>query len=100
MARGRGLSEDIKHLTPEINTARRLRLEMGDLKDGISFGRLLENSKPDIVFHWLRKAIPKQILTRRCIREIVICETDCLSRSRDDRAGNPCWKFKEPSYSG
>lgn len=59
MARWRSPTENIKHLIPEINTGSRLRLEMGDLKDGISLGRVVEDSNPDFVFHLAAQSYPK-----------------------------------------
>jgi len=59
MARWRSPTENIKHLIPEINTGRRLRLEMGDLKDGISLSRVVQDSKPDFVFHLAAQSYPK-----------------------------------------
>lgn len=59
MCRWRSSFNNIEHLIPKINEGERIFLLYGDLNDSLSLKRVVENSKPDYVFHLAAQSYPK-----------------------------------------
>ena len=47
MYRWRSPLDNIEHLLPSINTGNRVHLLYGDLRDSVSLGSVIKDSKPD-----------------------------------------------------
>jgi GDP-D-mannose dehydratase len=58
MIRWRSPLDNIKSLIPEINSAGRVQLLYGDLRDTISVEKVVETSRPDYVFHLAAQSYP------------------------------------------
>ena len=59
MSRWRSSLDNIKHLINRIEKKDRLELIYGDLNDYVSLQHVIENSKPDYVFHLAAQSYPK-----------------------------------------
>ena len=59
MYRWRSPLDNIEHLLPSINTGNRVHLLYGDLRDSVSLGSVIKNSKPDYIFHLAAQSYPK-----------------------------------------
>ena len=59
MSRWRSPLDNIKHLINRIEKKDRLELIYGDLNDYVSLQHVIENSKPDYVFHLAAQSYPK-----------------------------------------
>ena len=59
MSRWRSSLDNIKHLINRIEKKDRLELIYGDLNDYVSLQYVIENSKPDYVFHLAAQSYPK-----------------------------------------
>lgn len=51
--------DNLYHLTKRINQGQRLALRNGDLTDYSSVARILENDRPDFIFHLAAQSFPK-----------------------------------------
>ena len=63
MARWRSPLDNIDQHLNKINNAERITLNYADLRDGISIENLLEEVKPDYVFHLAAQSFPKTSFT-------------------------------------
>ena len=59
MARWRSPTENINQHTDRINCADRLKLIYGDLRDTLSIFHVVEQTKPDYVFHLAAQSFPR-----------------------------------------
>ena len=59
MCRWRSPFDNIRHLIPRIEKKDRVQLLYGDLNDYVSLQHVLENSKPDYVFHLAAQSYPR-----------------------------------------
>ena len=59
MCRWRSPLENIKHLIPEINKKQRITLKYADLRDSTSINELMQDVKPDFIFHLAAQSFPK-----------------------------------------
>jgi GDP-4-dehydro-6-deoxy-D-mannose reductase len=58
LARWRSPLDNLHHLLPELNSGSRLELVEGDLTDGQSLERVVDNVQPTIVFHLAAQSYP------------------------------------------
>lgn len=63
MCRWRSPLSNIRSHLKSINDGKRVRLLYGDLRDTISINNLLENSKPDYIFHLAAQSFPQTSFT-------------------------------------
>jgi len=63
MCRWRSPLDNIGHLIPQINRRERIRLMYGDLRDSDSVKHVVENTKPDYVFHLAAQSFPQTSFT-------------------------------------
>ncbi|MDB2414736.1 GDP-mannose 4,6-dehydratase [Rickettsiales bacterium] len=63
MCRWRSPLDNISHIVPRINNKDRVHLVYGDLRDYISIEDVIEQSKPDYVFHLAAQSYPKTSFT-------------------------------------
>jgi GDP-mannose 4,6-dehydratase len=59
MCRWRSPFDNIRHLLSKIESRDRIQLVYGDLNDYVSLQHVLENSKPDYVFHLAAQSYPR-----------------------------------------
>ena len=59
LCRWRSPLENIKHLIPEIERGKRIKLLYGDLNDYVSLQNALEVAKPNYIFHLAAQSYPK-----------------------------------------
>ena len=59
LIRWRSPLNNISHLLSGINENKRIKLVYGDLKDGISIDKVIEEVRPDYVFHLAAQSFPK-----------------------------------------
>ncbi len=59
LARWRSPLDNISHLVPRINSADRLHLLYGDLRDYLSIQEAVESANPDYVFHLAAQSYPR-----------------------------------------
>ena len=59
MCRWRSSLKNIEHLIPSINKNNRVSLLNGDLNDYLSLQSVVEQSKPDYIFHLAAQSYPK-----------------------------------------
>ncbi len=59
LLRWRSPLDNISHLIPSINKKNRIQLMYGDLRDTLSIEKLVEESRPDYVFHLAAQSNPK-----------------------------------------
>jgi len=59
MCRWRSPTDNIRHLLERINRGDRVKLLHGDLRDAASMRDVVEQSKPDLVFHLAAQSYPK-----------------------------------------
>lgn len=59
MARWRSPLDNIEHLLSEINSNKRIFLKYGDLNDFASLTKVLQETKPDYVFHLAAQSYPR-----------------------------------------
>lgn len=59
MCRWRSPLNNLQHILPRINNKDRVHLLYGDLNDYLSLHSVIENSKPDYVFHLAAQSFPK-----------------------------------------
>jgi GDPmannose 4,6-dehydratase len=63
ITRWRGSMGNIAHLFPEINAGRRVFLRYGDLNDSSSMHIILDEVKPDFIFHLAAQSYPQTSFT-------------------------------------
>ena len=63
MARWRSPLDNISHLIPSINGAGRVSLAYGDLRDSASLDHVVQESRPDFVFHLAAQSFPHTSFT-------------------------------------
>ncbi len=63
MARWRSPLDNISHLVPQINSAGRLSLIHGDLRDSSSIDEVIRETRPDFVFHLAAQSYPQTSFT-------------------------------------
>lgn len=63
MCRWRSPLDNISHLIPLINRKERIRLAYGDLRDSSSIDHVVEEAKPDYVFHLAAQSFPQTSFT-------------------------------------
>lgn len=63
LCRWRSPLANIAHLVPRINRKDRVHLMYGDLRDGDSLQRVVENAAPDYVFHLAAQSYPQTSFT-------------------------------------
>ena len=51
--------DNIEHLFPRINAGDRVTLVQGDLRDGLSMQRAVDQARPDYVFHLAAQSFPR-----------------------------------------
>ncbi len=59
LIRWRSPLDNISHLLDDINQNKKIKLIYGDLRDGISIDKVVEEVKPDYVFHLAAQSFPK-----------------------------------------
>ena len=59
MCRWRSPKENVEHLFPMVNAKNRIFFHYGDLCDYISLQNVIEDVKPDYVFHLAAQSYPK-----------------------------------------
>ena len=59
LLRWRSPLDNISHLLPEVNTAGRISLLYGDLRDTVSNRKAIEKARPDYVFHLAAQSFPQ-----------------------------------------
>ena len=59
LLRWRSPLDNISHLLPEVNTAGRISLLYGDLRDTVSIRKAIEKARPDYVFHLAAQSFPQ-----------------------------------------
>src|SRR3989338_1256751 len=59
MCRWRSPLDNIEHLLARVNNGERVYLLYGDLRDSVSLGSVIKNSKPDYIFHLAAQSYPK-----------------------------------------
>ena len=63
MCRWRSSLDNIRHLVPKINNEERISLLYADLRDTTSINDLIQEVKPDFVFHLAAQSFPKTSFT-------------------------------------
>ncbi len=63
MCRWRSPLDNVEHLLPRANAGDRLRFLYGDLRDSISLQNVVEEAKPDYVFHLAAQSYPSTSFT-------------------------------------
>jgi GDP-mannose 4,6-dehydratase len=63
MCRWRSPQDNIEHLIPKVNAGDRMFFHYGDLCDYISLQNVIDNVKPDFVFHLAAQSYPKTSFT-------------------------------------
>lgn len=63
MMRWRSPLDNIHHLLFRVNSGERLYLVNGDLTDGVSINRIINEVKPDYIFHFAAQSDPKTSFT-------------------------------------
>jgi GDP-mannose 4,6-dehydratase len=59
LIRWRSPLDNISHLVPNANTEGRISFAYGDLRDTLSIEKVVQDSKPDYVFHLAAQSFPK-----------------------------------------
>jgi GDP-mannose 4,6-dehydratase len=59
LLRWRSPLDNISHLLPEVNSAGRISLLYGDLRDTVSIRKAIEKARPDYVFHLAAQSFPQ-----------------------------------------
>jgi len=59
LQRWRSPLDNISHLLERVNNDDRIKLVYGDLRDTLSIDKVIENAKPDYVFHLAAQSFPK-----------------------------------------
>ncbi|HEX8962660.1 MAG TPA: GDP-mannose 4,6-dehydratase [Rhodocyclaceae bacterium] len=63
MCRWRSPLDNVRHLLPRANAGDRLKFVYGDLRDSLSLHHVIQEAKPDYVFHLAAQSYPKTSFT-------------------------------------